>query len=78
MPRDLVFLKHVPASGTIIIRYKIDGGTQSHRHPSPSHPFSGTRRTAYLPATIKGRQMLRLLISAFTKVSVIYSTHVGH
>lgn len=44
---------------------------QTDRHAQPHTPFTGTRRTAYLPDCLKARQLLRLLIHAFIKVSDI-------
>ena len=34
-------------------------------HPNPGKPYSGTHRTAYLPDTKDGRQVLKLLKRAF-------------
>ncbi|KAL8435515.1 hypothetical protein ACSSS7_002442 [Eimeria intestinalis] len=56
-----------PAEGTIIINYIIEGGIQTERHAQPNTPFIGTRREAYLPDCLKGRQLLKLLIQAFVK-----------
>lgn len=55
-------------TGTIVIEYNIDGGIQTERHAQPNEPFTGTRRRAYLPDCLLGRQLLRLLIQAFVKV----------
>ncbi|KAL8452153.1 hypothetical protein Emag_002494 [Eimeria magna] len=57
-----------PTEGTIIINYIMEGGIQTERHAQPNTPFIGTRREAYLPDCLKGRQLLRLLIQAFVKV----------
>lgn len=56
-----------PGEGTIVIQYNIDGGVQTERHAQPNEPFTGTRRQAYLPDCLMGRQLLRLLIQAFVK-----------
>ena len=34
-------------------------------HPNPGKRYTGTRRTAYLPDTNEGRQVLQLLKRAF-------------
>ena len=34
-------------------------------HPNPGKPFTGTRRTAFLPDNPEGRQVLKLLKRAF-------------
>ncbi|KAL8271633.1 hypothetical protein Esti_004438 [Eimeria stiedai] len=56
-----------PTEGTIIINYIMEGGIQTERHAQPNTPYIGTRREAYLPDCLKGRQLLRLLIQAFVK-----------
>lgn len=56
------------ATGTIIIEYVVEGGIQTERHAHPNTPFTGTRRQAFLPDCMLGRQLLRLLIRAFVKV----------
>ncbi|KAF6034608.1 hypothetical protein EB796_007088 [Bugula neritina] len=52
-------------SATITINYSIPWEQQGHEHPYPGQPYSGTRRTAYLPDNTKGRQVLKLLEKAF-------------
>ncbi|CDJ30495.1 zinc finger (C3HC4 RING finger) protein, putative [Eimeria mitis] len=56
-----------PREGTIIIEYVVEGGIQTERHAHPNTPFTGTRRQAFLPDCLLGRQLLRLLIRAFVK-----------
>ncbi|CAH1257562.1 uncharacterized protein [Branchiostoma lanceolatum] len=51
--------------GTIVIDYHIPGGTQGKEHPNPGLRFSGDMRTAYLPDSPEGREVLRLLRRAF-------------
>ena len=51
--------------GTIIITYDIPGGTQNANHPNPGQPYAGCNRTAYLPDTQEGREVLGLLKKAF-------------
>lgn len=51
--------------GTIIIDYRIPSGTQGREHPNPGQRFYGTSRTAYLPDTREGREVLQLLSRAF-------------
>ena len=53
------------ASGTIIIEYNFPSGIQGQDHPNPGVRFQGTKRTAYLPDTQEGREVLRLLKRAF-------------
>ena len=50
---------------TIQINYSFPNGKQTEKHPNPGEPFKGTNRTAYLPDTSKGRQVLDLLYRAF-------------
>ena len=45
---------------TIKIDYNIPGGVQGEEHPNPGRPFSGTSRTAYLPDTYEGREVLEV------------------
>ncbi|XP_041528692.1 E3 ubiquitin-protein ligase DTX3L-like [Microtus oregoni] len=40
---------------------------QEDEHPNPGKPYSGTRRTAYLPDNQEGRHVLGLLREAFNK-----------
>ena len=35
------------------------------RHPNPGKPYIGVSRTAYLPASPKGKKVLKLLKEAF-------------
>ncbi|XP_049978353.1 E3 ubiquitin-protein ligase DTX3L-like [Alexandromys fortis] len=51
--------------GTIVIQYIIESGIQTDEHPNPGKPYSGTRRTAYLPDNQEGRKVLDLLREAF-------------
>lgn len=51
--------------GTIIIQYYIPSGIQKEEHPNPGLPFEGVSRTAYLPDTLEGRRILKLLKRAF-------------
>uniref|UniRef100_A0A8C4SV12 E3 ubiquitin-protein ligase n=1 Tax=Erpetoichthys calabaricus TaxID=27687 RepID=A0A8C4SV12_ERPCA len=50
---------------TIEINYDIPHGIQTEKHPNPGKPFSGAHRTAYLPNTIEGKEVLKLLKRAF-------------
>lgn len=52
-------------SGCLIIRYKFPSGVQKDYHPNPNHRYSGTTRTAYLPDTEEGQQLLWRLKKAF-------------
>lgn len=51
--------------GTIIIDYHFPSGMQGREHPNPGQRFNGTSRTAYLPDTREGREVLQLLKRAF-------------
>ncbi|XP_075821198.1 E3 ubiquitin-protein ligase DTX3L isoform X2 [Microtus pennsylvanicus] len=51
--------------GSIVIQYIIESGIQTDEHPNPGKPYSGTRRTAYLPDNQEGRHVLGLLREAF-------------
>ncbi|CAO2631693.1 E3 ubiquitin-protein ligase DTX3L [Lemmus lemmus] len=53
--------------GTIVIQYIMESGIQTDEHPNPGKPYSGTRRTAYLPDNKEGRKVLDLLREAFNK-----------
>ena len=52
-------------SGTIVITYSFPRGIQTHDHPNPGWSYQGTSRTAYLPDTKEGREVLALLQRAF-------------
>ncbi|EDO27339.1 predicted protein [Nematostella vectensis] len=51
--------------GSIVIQYAFPSGIQYPHHPNPGQPYDGTLRTAYLPDTPEGREVLRLLRKAF-------------
>lgn len=50
-----------PEAGTILISYSMSSGKRGDVH------FSGTHRTAYLPDTAEGREVLGLLEEAFKR-----------
>lgn len=50
---------------TVVIKYHIPSGTQNGRHPYPGQPFTGTTRVAYLPYTVTGKTVLKLLAESF-------------
>ncbi|XP_035682819.1 uncharacterized protein LOC118420210 [Branchiostoma floridae] len=52
-------------TGAIIIDYTFKGGIQGSEHPNPGKPYTGTRRTAYLPYNADGMKVLGLLKQAF-------------
>jgi deltex-like protein len=54
-----------PHSKTIQINYSFPSGRQASNHPQPGRPYAGTQRTAYLPDTQEGRNVLSLLQKAF-------------
>ncbi|CAH1268233.1 DTX3L [Branchiostoma lanceolatum] len=49
----------------IEIHYNFPDGVQGPEHPNPGKHYTGTSRTAYLPDTTEGREVLRLLKRAF-------------
>ncbi|XP_041760139.1 E3 ubiquitin-protein ligase DTX3L [Coregonus clupeaformis] len=51
--------------GTIVIQYLIPSGTQKEEHPNPGQTYQGASRTAYLPDSSEGRNVLALLKRAF-------------
>ena len=51
--------------GTITIQYHFPSGFQGPEHPHPGQYYEGTSRTAYLPDTREGREVLQLLRRAF-------------
>ncbi|XP_015242412.1 PREDICTED: probable E3 ubiquitin-protein ligase DTX3 [Cyprinodon variegatus] len=53
--------------GTIVIHYDIPSGIQKKEHPNPGQPFQGASRTAYLPDSPEGREVLGLLSKAFNQ-----------
>ncbi|XP_071090407.1 uncharacterized protein [Haliotis cracherodii] len=53
------------AKGVIAISYEFPGGLQQADHPEPGREYSGIHRTAYLPYTDEGWEVLRLLYKAF-------------
>jgi deltex-like protein len=50
---------------TIQIVYTVPSGVQGPEHPNPRQPYSGTSRTAYLPDTHEGQEVLKLFQKAF-------------
>lgn len=52
-------------SGTIVIQYDMPNGIQAPYHENPGVPFVGVQRTAYLPNTQEGRDVLKRLKFAF-------------
>ena len=51
--------------GTIIINYNFPNGVQTEIMPCPGQQYYGTNRTAYLPDTLQGNKILRLLQRCF-------------
>ncbi|XP_066564633.1 E3 ubiquitin-protein ligase DTX3L isoform X2 [Amia ocellicauda] len=54
-----------PHCGSICIDYEIPNGIQTDKHPKPGRRFIGTSRTAYLPDSPEGNEVLGLLQKAF-------------
>ena len=57
------FEKH----GCIQLNYSFPDGIQTQNHPNPGCRYSGTYRTAYLPASREGWKVLHLLEKAFKR-----------
>ncbi|XP_028851622.1 probable E3 ubiquitin-protein ligase DTX2 [Denticeps clupeoides] len=53
--------------GTITIRYLVPSGVQGDEHPNPGQRYEGVARTAYLPDSPEGREVLKLLKRAFSQ-----------
>lgn len=51
--------------GTIVITYTLSGGWQKPYHVNPGVPYPPTTRTAYIPDTTEGRNLLKRLQFAF-------------
>ena len=51
--------------GTITITYHFQGGIQGSEHPRPGRRYGGTTRSAYLPDSPEGNEILGLLRKAF-------------
>ncbi|XP_068576115.1 E3 ubiquitin-protein ligase DTX3L-like [Cebidichthys violaceus] len=62
---SMTSLPGFPDCGTINIYYDIQGGMQTEKHSNPGKHYHGIRRTAYLPDTKEGREVLALLKKAF-------------
>ena len=50
---------------TFIIFYNFPDGIQTDLHPNPGVPYKGTKRTAYLPANMEGREILYKFMKAW-------------
>ncbi|KAL8572685.1 hypothetical protein ACOMHN_049814 [Nucella lapillus] len=53
--------------GTIIITYDFPPGRQEACHPNPGQHYGSTHRVAYLPNTLEGQEVLKMLQRAFDK-----------
>lgn len=65
LPQGECPLSGYPTDGTIVIKYFFPSGIQGPEHPNPGVQYSGTSRTAYLPDTTEGREVLNLLKQCF-------------
>lgn len=54
-------------TGSYIIKYSFPPGIQGEDHPCPNKPYQGLSRSAYLPDSPEGRQVLMLLKTAFDR-----------
>ncbi|XP_027132434.1 E3 ubiquitin-protein ligase DTX3L-like, partial [Larimichthys crocea] len=52
---------------TIVIRYDMQGGIQTEKHPNPGKYYGPIHRTAYLPHNKEGKEVLHLLKKAFDR-----------
>ncbi|KAE8298687.1 E3 ubiquitin-protein ligase DTX3L [Larimichthys crocea] len=52
---------------TIVIRYDMQGGIQTEKHPNPGNYYGPIHRTAYLPDNKEGKEVLHLLKKAFDR-----------
>ncbi|KAG5849924.1 hypothetical protein ANANG_G00076860 [Anguilla anguilla] len=52
-------------SAFLCITYNIASGIQTEAHPNPGKPFTGIQTKAYLPDTREGKEVLKLLQTAF-------------
>lgn len=66
-PRGSCPLGGYEKEGTIVLHYHFPNGTQGPEHPSPGEPYSGTSRTAFVPDTEEGREVVDLLVKAFKR-----------
>ncbi|KAG7283836.1 hypothetical protein CRUP_034023 [Coryphaenoides rupestris] len=53
--------------GSVAITYRFPPGVQGPEHPNPGAKYSGTSRSAFLPACEEGLKVLRLLQVAFNR-----------
>jgi len=60
-------LEGFDAYGTIRVRMSFSDGTQGPDHPNPGMPYEGTSRTAYLPDTKEGKEILNLIKIAWDR-----------
>ncbi|XP_060931022.1 probable E3 ubiquitin-protein ligase DTX3 isoform X2 [Limanda limanda] len=65
--RSHTYLPGYEKYGHIIIKYSFPEGIQGPEHPNPGVRYSGTSRTAYLPACSEGEEVARLLRKAFDR-----------
>ncbi|XP_052772071.1 uncharacterized protein LOC128211381 isoform X1 [Mya arenaria] len=63
--RDKFLPGYEGEDGMIIITYTFPDGRQEHGHPHPGRSYKGISRKAYLPNSVEGREVLRLLRKAF-------------
>ena len=58
-----------PECGTIVIRYRFQGGVQGPEHPNPGKAYQapGFPRVAYLPDSTEGQKVLQGLCTAFRR-----------
>jgi len=53
--------------GTFRLRMSFPDGIQGEDHPNPGQAFEGTSRTAYLPDTPEGKEVLNLIQTAWDR-----------
>ncbi|GFN74447.1 E3 ubiquitin-protein ligase dtx3l [Plakobranchus ocellatus] len=70
-------LKGYERHGSYEITYLFPSGTQQSNHPDPGKRYDSVRRTAYVPASSEGHQVLRLLRLAFLRC-LTFTIGVSH
>ncbi|XP_015489790.1 E3 ubiquitin-protein ligase DTX3L [Parus major] len=66
-----------PNCDTIQIDYAMKGGIQTSSHPNPGQRYGPVHRTAYLPNSEEGREILQLLRRAFNQ-KLIFTVGQSH
>ncbi|XP_006769101.1 PREDICTED: E3 ubiquitin-protein ligase DTX3L [Myotis davidii] len=59
--------EHITTLCPNVKRMEGSDGIEKKEHPNPGKPYSGTQRTAFLPANEEGKEVLTLLQKAFAQ-----------